>query len=100
MKLRIDFGLGERDPKERIVLAPDTAECYGLTGEKGCELGWFMFASLRGCIWGRNYTAPGYPQDPWKTTRDRGLVVHSSVDEGIVRTAVAPLEDFFMGCIH
>ena len=100
MKLKIDLGLGERDPNEKIFLAPDMAEGYGLTVEEGCELGWFMFASLRYCIWGKTYAPPGNPEQPWKNTRGRGLIVHSSVDQEMVGKAVVNLDDFFMGCIH
>src|SRR6185295_2848225 len=39
MKLKIDLGLGERDPNEKIFLTRDMAEGYGLTVEEGCELG-------------------------------------------------------------
>jgi hypothetical protein len=100
MKLKIDLGLGERDPNEKIFLTRDMAEGYGLTVEEGCELGWFMFASLRYCIWGKTYTPPGNPYQPWKNTRGRGLIVHSSVDQEMVGKAVVNLDDFFMGCIH
>ncbi len=100
MKLKIDLGLGERDPSEKIFLASDMAEGYGLTVEEGCELGWFMFASLRYCIWGKTYTPPGNPDQPWKNTRGRGLIVHSSVDQEMLGKAVVNLDDFFMGCIH
>ena len=100
MKLKIDLGLGERDPNEKIFLAPDMAEGYGLTVEEGCELGWFMFASLRYCIWGKTYAPPGNPEQPWKNTRGRGLIVHSSVDQEMVGKAVVNLDDFFMGRIH
>jgi hypothetical protein len=99
-KLQIDCGLGKRDPQMKVNLPPELANAYALYGEEGCELGWFMFASLRYCIWGKTSVLPEKPSEPWKTTLGRGLVIHSSVSEEEMQKAAAVLDGLFMGCIH
>lgn len=100
VKLQIDFALGNRDPNEEIFLIPDGNGANGLQDKEACDLGGFMFANLRYCIWGRIHTLPGRPEEPWKATRNRGLIVHSAASEEIIAKAVARLDDFYMGCIH
>lgn len=99
-KLAIDFGLGKRNPNEKIALTPALAEGHGLSEDEGCELGWFMFANLRYCIWGEVSTLPDRPNEPWKTTSGRGLAVHSSLPGSVIADALAALDGFYMGCIH
>jgi len=100
VKLQIDFGLGKRDSRMKVDLPLDLANAYALSGEEGCELGWFMFASLRYCIWGKTVAVAEKPYEPWKTTLGRGLVIHSSVSEEEKQKATAELDSLFMGCIH
>lgn len=100
-KLQIDLDLGNRDPHLKIELSKELSEGYALSGDEGCELGWFMFASLRHCIWGE--TPPrqeGIPYEPWKSTLGRGLTIHSSVPIDEVNKATTGLDTLFMGCIH
>jgi len=99
-KLQIDCGLGIRDPQTKIELTPELAESYALTGEEGCELGWFMFASLRYCIWGKVSATPENPYEPWKSTLGRGLTILSTVPDSEKSKATAGLDGLFMGCIH
>lgn len=100
VKLQIDFGLDKRDSQRKVDLSLELANAYALSGEEGCELGWFMFASLRDCIWGKTSALAEEPYEPWKTTLGRGLVIHSSVSEEEKRKATAELDSLFMGCIH
>jgi hypothetical protein len=99
-KLQIDFGLGIRDPQAKIELTQEVAESYALTGDEGCDLGWFMFASLRYCIWGKVAATPEKPDEPWKSTLGRGLTIHSTVPDSEKTKATAGLDRLFMGCIH
>lgn len=100
VKLAIDFGLGNRDYNQKIMLAPELSDRYGLSGDRGIELGWFMFVHLRYCIWG-DVTAPAeHPHQPWKTTSGRGLTSSSTVPEATMLKAAAHLDGLFMGCVH
>jgi hypothetical protein len=100
-KLQIDLGLGIRDPQLKIELTKETAEGYALSSDDDCELGWFVFASLRNCIWGQTPAREeGLPYEPWKSTLGRGLTIHSTASDDETRKATAGLDGLFMGCIH
>jgi len=101
VKLVIDFGLGNRDSKQTITLRPEMAKQYGLSGDQGITLGWFMFGHLRYCIWGKVALTPdNHGSYPLKSTIGRGLAFSSTIPEATIRKAAAHLEDLYMGCIH
>ena len=97
VKLKIDFATGLRDPNQVIKLS---ANHYAMRAGEECHVGWFMFGSLRYCIWGHTSAAPEKPHDPWKATFGRGLVYHSSAADADVLQALSGLDGMFMGCIH
>ncbi len=91
IKLKVSFGLGVRDPNQRIE--------HAKVGET--ELGFLFFAALRYCLWGdvKDY-GDGDICVPLKSTWNKGLVVVSSLPEETVSRAVAFLDGDYMGCIH
>lgn len=100
VKLKIDFGLGIRDPNKKIILPTNITEGCSVDQQEECEIGWFMFATLRHCIWGDISASEEGPYEPWKTTLGRGLVYTSSAPREEIDRAISDLDGFFMGCIH
>lgn len=92
IKLQIDFGLGFQNWSKTIEL-PEVGQT---------EIGFFFFAALRYCLWGK-ITDIGDGVDtfhPIKDTINRGIVVISSQPKEILEKATAQLEGLYMGCIH
>ncbi|MBZ5532253.1 MAG: DUF3800 domain-containing protein [Acidobacteriia bacterium] len=92
VKLKIDFGRGVRDQNQKI----DDPE-IGST-----EIGFFFFAALRYCLWGevKDYGDGIETFMPLKHTRNKGLVVVSSIANEVLESATALLDGDYMGCIH
>lgn len=94
MKLKVDFGLGLRDPNLKILAEGDE-------GLEEVELGFYFFATLRYCLWGevKDFGDEQMPS-PRKMVLGRGVVVKSSVQQSELDKAVSHLEGDYMGCIH
>lgn len=97
IKLKIDFGLGNRNPRQKIAVA-----CENSGARKETELSFYFFAALRYCLWGRILDV-GYgvsTNDPRKMVMGRGLIVNSSAEREVVDSAISFIDGDYMGCIH
>jgi hypothetical protein len=96
IKLKLDFGLGNRDPNSKIVIA---GEGGGPNVEM--EQSFYFFAALRYCLWGRVHD---FGDDlipyPKKMVMDKGVVIVSSASSSTVAKAVSFIDGDYMGCIH
>lgn len=97
IKLKIDFGLGVRDPRRRIAVAVENS---GPRNE--IEQSTYFFTALRYCLWGRihDFGNGVGTDDPRKMVIGRGLVVNSSVEREVVDIAISFIDGDYMGCIH
>jgi Protein of unknown function (DUF3800) len=97
VKLKINFGLGTRNPNDKVTV---DGENPGSTEEM--EQGFYFFAQLRYCLWGRvhEFGDGVNTHDPRKMTIGRGLVVDSSADGEAIDKAISFIDGDYMGCIH
>ncbi len=97
IKLKIDFGLGNRDPRRRIAVASENSR-----PRKEMELSFYFFAALHYCLWGRivDFGDGVSTNDPRKMVIGRGLIVNSSAEREIVDSAISFIDGDYMGCIH
>jgi hypothetical protein len=97
IKLKIDFGLGTRDPNVKVKV---DGESPGSREE--VELSFYFFATLRYCLWGhvRDFGDGVNTHDPRKMVMGRGFVVSSSAGAELVDKAISFIDGDYMGCIH
>lgn len=97
IKLKIDFGLGTRDPNIKVAVS---GEDPGSTKEM--EQSFYFFAALRYCLWGRVHDFGDGVNNyhPRKMVLGRGLVVSSSAGRQAIDRAVSFIDGDYMGCIH
>jgi hypothetical protein len=116
IKLKIDFGLGTRDPNikvrvdeevgilnEYLVIRIMFAQAGENPGSKEeMEQSFYFFAALRYCLWGhvRDFGDGVDSYDPRKMVMGRGLVVKSSAGREAIDKAVSFIDGDYMGCIH
>jgi hypothetical protein len=97
IKLKIDFGLGTRNPNDRVTVNNETAG-----SKEEVEQGFYFFANLRHCLWGQVYDfgegANG--SEPRKMVEGAGLVVYSSSAREEIDKAISFIDGDYMGCIH
>jgi Protein of unknown function (DUF3800) len=97
IKLKIDFGLGVRDPNVKV-----TVDGENPGSREEMELSFYFFAALRYCLWGRvhDFGDGANRNDPRKMVLGRGLVVNSSAGREAVDKAISFIDGDYMGCIH
>jgi hypothetical protein len=97
IKLKIDFGLGVRDPNVKVTV---DGENPGAREEM--ELSFYFFAALRYCLWGHVYDFGDdvNGNNPRKMVIGQGLVVNSSAGREAIDKAVSFIDGDYMGCIH
>ena len=98
IKLKIDFGLGTRDPNIKVRVDGENPG-----SKEEMEQSFYFFAALRYCLWGhvRDFgdgTEERY--DPRKIVMGRGLVVKSSAALETIGKAISFIDGDYMGCIH
>jgi hypothetical protein len=95
IKLKLDFGLGKRDPNSKIVVTGEVGE------REEMEQSFYFFAALRYCLWGRVHDfGDDLSPYPKKLVMDRGIVIASSASSSTVAKAVTFIDGDYMGCIH
>jgi hypothetical protein len=96
IKLKLDFGLGKRDPNSKIVVAEE-----GGQGQVEMEQSFYFFATLRYCLWGRVQDfGDELTPHPRKMVMDRGVVIVSTASSSTLKKAVSFIDGDYMGCIH
>lgn len=97
IKLKVDFGLGARDPNKKVTVS---SEVPGSTEETA--LSFYFFAALRYCLWGRvsDYGDGVHTFYPKKSVIGRGFVIHSSVPRELLDKATSFIDGDYMGFIH
>jgi hypothetical protein len=97
IKLKIDFGLGTRDPNVKV-----TVDGENPGSREEMEVSLYFYAALRYCLWGRIYecgdgVSSSYPK---KSVMGRGVVISSSVSQELLDRAITFVDGDYMGCIH
>jgi uncharacterized protein DUF3800 len=96
IKLKVDFGIGTRDPNSKIFV---TGEGISPNGEMEQSL--FFFGALRYCLWGRVHDfGDDLNPHPRKLVMGRGVVITSSASRHLLDRAVSFVDGDYMGCIH
>jgi hypothetical protein len=97
IKLKIDFGLGTRDPNVKV-----TVDGEDPGSRKEMELSFYFFATLRYCLWGHihDFGDGVNTFHPIKSVMGRGVVISSSASQGLLDKAIAFVDGDYMGCIH
>jgi len=98
IKLKIDFGLGTRDPNIKV-----TVDGENPGSKEEMEQSFYFFAALRYCLWGHVRDFGGGTEDsydPRKMVIGRGLVVKSSAALEAISKAISFIDGDYMGCIH
>ena len=96
IKLKVDFGVGTRDPNSRISVSGE-----GVDPNREMEQSFYFFASLRYCLWGRVHDfGDDVNPHPRKLLMNRGLVVTSSASHQALDKAISFVDGDYMGCIH
>ena len=72
--------------------------------DSSCEIGGqealhFGGNRLRPCIWSKVLNGSQH-WEAFRTTRGKGLSIHSSQGVAAIDRAAKHLDDFYMGCIH
>jgi len=94
VKLKIDLGLGIRDPNLKILVESDDPG-----SKEQMELSFYLFATLRYCLWGciSDYGDGINTYDPRKSVIGRGVVIHSSTSQDVMDRAMSFIDGDYMG---
>jgi len=97
VKLKIDLGMGIRDPNLKILVGSDDPG-----SKEQMELSFYLFATLRYCLWGyiSDYGDGINTYEPRKSVIGRGVVIHSSTSQDVMDKAMSFIDGDYMGCIH
>ena len=97
IKLKVDFGLGNRDPNRRVTVEGEVAN-----STEEMEVGFYFFAALRYCLWGivHDFGDGVNNFSPRKLVTGRGVLINSSAPADILDRAISFIDGDYMGCIH
>jgi hypothetical protein len=97
IKLKIDFGLGARDPNKKIMVNGEVEH-----SKEEMEQSFYFFGTLRYCLWGVVHDLGDGVNtfNPRKSVLGRGVKISSSVPQELLDKATAFLDGDYMGCIH
>jgi hypothetical protein len=97
IKLKVDFGLGTRDPNRKITVSGEDPG-----SRVQMEQSAYFFGTLRYCLWGRILDCGDgvNTYEPRKSVLGRGLLIHSSATVQDLNTATTFIDGDYMGCLH
>lgn len=96
IKLKVDFGLGRKDPNMRITVRNE------MNSTEEMEVSSYFFAALRYCLWGvvHDFGDGTNTSVPRKLVMGRGVRINSSVPADVLDKATHFIDGDYMGCIH
>ena len=96
IKLKVDFGLGNRDPNMRITVKSE------MNSTEDTDVGSYFFAALRYCLWGvvHDFGDGINTSVPRKLVMGRGVLINSSSSADVLDKETHFIDGDYMGCIH